>query len=146
MRGWQFGGSISLVLMLAGCAATDPLTTGPLSVEELIADAEHYHGKTVVVRGYATTGGLTSDSPAYGGVCHPPIQWIAVESAPDEPMRRPYPSGARLLVRGTFYNREYPVDIKRDLVVRLGRDAVYGPLEEARVVQVLDGVCTTALD
>ena len=57
-----------LVLLLAGCATSPrPFNEPLLSVPELVANADRYHGKTVFVEGFASAG------PKSNALCPDPV-------------------------------------------------------------------------
>ena len=90
-----------LLLLLAGCATSPrPFNEPLLTVPDLLAKADQYHGKTVYVEGFAVAGSkansLCADPlPASQGDCLPlhidfgpsetaRIQWQALDGRPVE--------------------------------------------------------------
>ena len=89
-----------LVLLLAGCATSPrPFNEPLLSVPELVANGDRYHGKTVYVEGFASAGAksnaLCPDPVPSQNDCIPlhidfgssetaRIQWQALDGRPVE--------------------------------------------------------------
>ena len=98
--------------MLAGCASSPRLPNEPvLSVPELLANADRYHGKTVFVEGFANSGSDTSalcpdPIPASKKECVPLLQ---IDFGPNEAARAQWQAldGRPIELRGTF-NKSTP--------------------------------------